>query len=453
MQVRVPAAQVRFNTSFELGDLGDVLTVRVTGIDPSNRHLYPTLGVNVRPGTGDDAVYGSAEADEGVSSEDSPDGADTIRGGGGGGLDRISYEARSAPITADLDGVPDDGEALERDDIGPGVSVIGGSGNDVITGGDHFFERLEGGPGDDRLYGGPGQDELIGGTGADVTEGGPDFDSVWYLGLEGVTVTLDGVANDGEPGEGDNVPPDMEAVHGGLGDDRLTGNSGANRLYGHLGDDRLEAGGGPDMLVGAIGSDVLQAGDGDDLVMAHEDFGVPRNTYFDTISCGSGEDYVMSMDSEDSLEPGCEVYQAPGIGQVGTITGCPPWVPGGNRCTVRLPVNAGIAPVPVACPPSGPARCAGSVTLRLRKTRSPLSARTSRGGAPLGRRRFVLRKGRLISLRVRLNRRARRLMARRRELPVHAVVRYRTRRGAGKTVRRRAILVDTSPRPPRQPPA
>lgn len=49
-----------------------------------------------------------------------------------------------------------------------GLSVLGGSGNDLIRGG----------AGDDVLSGGGGEDTLVGGTGADRIDGGSDFDTI-----------------------------------------------------------------------------------------------------------------------------------------------------------------------------------------------------------------------------------------------------------------------------------
>ena len=47
-----------------------------------------------------------------------------------------------------------------------------------------------------------------------------------------VAVTLDGVFNDGEPGEGDNVATDVEDAVGGAGDDTMTGSTADNDLLG-----------------------------------------------------------------------------------------------------------------------------------------------------------------------------------------------------------------------------
>jgi Ca2+-binding RTX toxin-like protein len=61
-------------------------------------------------------------------------------------------------------------------------------------------------------------------------------------------VSIDGVADDGGEGEGDNIGPDVESVSGGQGDDELSGNAAANSLVGRSGDDRLFGRGGDDAL-------------------------------------------------------------------------------------------------------------------------------------------------------------------------------------------------------------
>ncbi|MDP3338888.1 calcium-binding protein, partial [Frigidibacter sp.] len=68
---------------------------------------------------------------------------------------------------------------------GPGDTVWGWLGNDIIKGGagdDIFYgedgnDRLEGGAGNDSLYGGAGSDWIIGGTGNDFLSGGSGADT------------------------------------------------------------------------------------------------------------------------------------------------------------------------------------------------------------------------------------------------------------------------------------
>jgi uncharacterized delta-60 repeat protein len=138
--------------------------------------------------------------------------------------------------------------------------LIGGAGDDTLN---------SGGTGDDALVGGGRDDPLFRGDGDDDFAGGPGRDTVIYYdeadrAAAGVVVTLDGVANDGGPGERDFVRGDVENVRGSLGPDRLTGNAGPNDLYGNVGDDVLLGLGGDDVLAGALGNDALWGGAGND---------------------------------------------------------------------------------------------------------------------------------------------------------------------------------------------
>ena len=128
--------------------------------------------------------------------------------------------------------------------------------------------HISGDAGNDHLQGGGGtSDTFVGGEGADVLVGGDGLDVASYLErTSGVAVTLDGRANDGEPGENDAVAPDIEAVLGGAGNDTLIGNAGVNSnfLDGGPGDDVIDGRGGndhpewSDMLAGGAGADRIR---------------------------------------------------------------------------------------------------------------------------------------------------------------------------------------------------
>jgi hypothetical protein len=112
-------------------------------------------------------------------------------------------------------------------------------------------------------------------------------------------VTLDGVANDGEPGESDNVQFDVENVVGGGVEDTFTGSDGPNLLNGRAGEDYLDgAGGAGDELIGGSAIDVVRTRDGEP----------------DVASCGRGSDMAI-MDAEDRVTGSCE-RQDDGIGNV-----------------------------------------------------------------------------------------------------------------------------------------
>jgi len=92
--------------------------------------------------------------------------------------------------------------------------LVGGSGPDVLCG-LGGADLLLGGDGDDTLDGGPGSDSLRGQAGSDTFLGGDGADTVRYDGVPvAVVADLDGVRDDGAPGERDLVTDDRRADHG-----------------------------------------------------------------------------------------------------------------------------------------------------------------------------------------------------------------------------------------------
>jgi Ca2+-binding RTX toxin-like protein len=165
--------------------------------------------------------------------------------------------------------------------------ITGTDGPDLLTG-TPAAESIYGRAGNDTINGAGGDDELDGGPGADVLNGGEGSDSVAYADSAAVSVTLDGVANDGVAGEGDNVGADVEDIFGADGNDKLDGNAAANTIDGGAGDDRISGGHGKDAIFG---------GDGDDLVDA-------RDGEVDRVECGAGKDTVKA-DRKDIVSKDC----------------------------------------------------------------------------------------------------------------------------------------------------
>jgi Ca2+-binding RTX toxin-like protein len=75
-----------------------------------------------------------------------------------------------------------------------------------------------------------------------------------------VSVTADGVNDDGHAGEGDNVVPDFEIIVGGSDDDILAGGPASELISGGDGNDHLDGGGGADDLSGGPGTDAATYG-------------------------------------------------------------------------------------------------------------------------------------------------------------------------------------------------
>lgn len=253
----------------------------------------------------------------------------------------------------------DGNDVLHLDMLSNESVLRGGEGNDRILGGANvlgFHEYLFGGPGNDILRGSWGVDILDGGPGADTLSGGtsgepvfdhpflpffPHVDTVTYAGRIGnVRADADGVADDGERGEGDLIRANIEALVGGRGNDvlggtttnfgtvdgpkgfvaalrgmRLEGRRGDDVLRGHRAVDRLIGGRGNDILrgnrradrmvgnrgndrlIGGIGSDEMEGRRGNDLLWG----GKGR----DRLSGGIGRDLLLARDGRaDRLNGG-----------------------------------------------------------------------------------------------------------------------------------------------------
>jgi Ca2+-binding RTX toxin-like protein len=202
-------------------------------------------------GPGNDTLHGKAGADT-LNGED---GDDTLEGGlnndvlsGGEGTDTADYSERTQSITATMDGSANDGETAEADNVKADNEILlGGDGDDTLTG-NIGENELNGGGGNDTLDPGRGAgDELIGGLGTDTV--------TYSSRTLPVIANLDGLANDGELGEGDRIEADVENLTGGSANDRLTGSAGVNILNGASGNDVLDGGLGGDLLLGGAGTD------------------------------------------------------------------------------------------------------------------------------------------------------------------------------------------------------
>ena len=269
-------------TTVRLGDLND--SARVT--PPVQTEIFGDAGNDtissgalfddLRGGDGDDHLvstdswndrfFGGAGNDVFESSEDPVD-LDTEGGAEGAGIDTFDFSNRNADITA-VSGPGNPFEGVEN--------FIGGAGDDTLTG-DDGPNSLVGGRGDDTLSGlggddtfepgpGPGQDGILVYSDDDAVNGGDGLnDLVTYKNRTGdLTIDADGVADDGGPSsEDDNVGTTVEHIHGGSGDDSLTGNASNN------------------VLNGWTGADVLFGGDGTADVASYE---------------GRGADLVLTLD-------------------------------------------------------------------------------------------------------------------------------------------------------------
>jgi Ca2+-binding RTX toxin-like protein len=181
---------------------------------------------------------------------------------------------------------------------GERIATIGISINYVQTAreGD---DTVIGNGGVDALFGGDDDDQIAGGPDADSMGGGPGLDRADYSASgTGIDVTIDDVANDGIPAEGDNVTSTIENVLGGRFDDKIDGNSDPNGLSGGLGADLLRGFGGADLIAGGGGVDDLRGAGGADELHAVD-------AIQDSLLCGTEID-SYAADGIDTVSPDCE---------------------------------------------------------------------------------------------------------------------------------------------------
>jgi len=235
----------------------------------------------LRGGPGVDTLSASAFV---LALLDGGAGGDTMEGNRA----EVDYRARVNPVIVDGDGVADDGEAGEGDNVSPNIDfVLGGSAGDTFTdisaagrgGNDTFISTgargvfCDGGSGDDVFiggvpadfcFGGPGEDDLSGGGGSDDLEGGGGADT----------------------------------IRGGPGRDYLAGGLGADTIRGGPGRDSLIGGPDDDLLIGGDGREfTISGGGGDDTLRA-------RDGLRERVSGGRGSDRarVDRIDAVSSIE-------------------------------------------------------------------------------------------------------------------------------------------------------
>ncbi len=209
-----------------------------------------------------------------------------------GGADRIDVASMSGTTIQRIDidlggtvsGPPDDAQddvfvsgsngndiiALTRD--GDSLRIAGLAAEVSVRGSDVADKlSLSGGIGDDRIdasaapsdlmqiqiHGGDGDDDVTGSAVADWLWGDADDDAL-YAGA-GDDHVFGGSGNDHiEGGEG------SDSLDGSAGDDLILGGGGDDALFGSEGNDVIEGGAGRDALVGNLGNDVLKGGGGAD---------------------------------------------------------------------------------------------------------------------------------------------------------------------------------------------
>ncbi|MDO9352547.1 MAG: calcium-binding protein [Solirubrobacteraceae bacterium] len=349
-------------------------------------------------------------------------------------------ECPGAPLTATIvarlgDG-DDRGEVIGDPQRGHRAELYGEAGNDQLLSREGS-DLLDGGEGDDELQPDDIDDGDQAGIG-DTVVGGPGRDKLQLVDSpqDALAASLDGVANDGGPGEGDNYLPDLEdiqgsrgasnalsgtdgpnrieiisddrvanAISGGGGDDILFGGGGNDTLDGGLGNDTLVGGAFNDTLVGGEGIDVLD-GDGDTLYPGNDRIEA-RDGNAESINCGIGADTAI-IDAVDTVpaDPGslCEVVDRaaapPAPGPVGPIG-----APAPSIQVSSLRPKSGRLSIKVRCPAGE--RCRGELTVA---TTGKVKLAGKRRTVTIARGSYSVAAGRTATVRVRLSSAARSLL-------------------------------------------
>jgi Ca2+-binding RTX toxin-like protein len=474
---------------------------------------YAAWAVQAWLGTGnDDFVDQDASMQDSVSGEDGDDAVSSLGGndyidGGPGGDDHTRLQPSSNGDFGLAGGAGDDYIYG-----GPGNDVVDGEGGDDTVAGDGGDDAVSGGDGLDSIYGddeddqttgndvlegetfglysGGGADVYFGGAGNDVLHaadgysqtpvsgdefnGGSGIDTVDYSQRnrgqnDDVSVSLDGLPNDGLAGpsgsiEGDNVGPqgDVENVKSTYaGTNVIIGDDGSNVLSsGGYSDNEFDAAAGNDRIVGANGQDTGIGGPGNDVItlglgndVAYAADGGTR----DDVDCGFGDDEAF-VDGADVFT-GCEAIYTSGATTPAAGGTTPP--PAGGTTpslpaaitlpSLTAPTKLGLVLVSptgvfffpgltVTCPPANGVPCTGSVTV---STAGAVSARA----AASRKHKLVLAKGSLRvtagsskRIKVRLTAKGKRALRRLKRARAVATIRVVNRAGSSVTMRKRLTL-------------
>jgi len=283
---------------------------------------------------------------------------------GGGGNDEISlnliYESLP-PLRGEALGGPGN-DTLEatfdnRPIPQPETALVGEAGNDTLVGG-YGLDELFGGEGDDFLSAG-GESAVP--NAADLLDGGAGVDTVsdadYNRGLDDdVAVTLDGIANDGEPGEGDNVTA-VEKLRVVGNRVTLIGSEAAEQLSVEANASTIDGKAGLDTLTGGAGSDSIEARDG----------------ISEPVDCGAGSDSAQ-LDAGDRAS-GCESINGALVGPLGF----------GEKTLVTLKLASkripAAGPVKVRVANANPFRVSGSLSGRVGKAKLKAKAFSVGAGA------------------------------------------------------------------------
>jgi len=320
-EVHIPFGGFETTVTHDLQSIENVIGTgredNITGSGTANILTGNAGNDTLEGGGGEDELFGGNNRDTlrgGADNDFLFGGADNDRLEGGTGDDELT----GSDGVDTLDGGDDNDSlygGLGRDEL------TGGTGNDSLDGGEDA-DILYGGTGSDNLRGGGGDDDIVGGTG-DTVDGGTGSDAILVDGAGGrfsggadedsiffststFTSTFDyvfnmttGVVN--AAGESYTL---FENASMGMGDDSVTGTSGANQILGDEGNDTLRGGGGDDDLFGDAGADSLFGDAGRDYLQAAID--PDDDTSSNSLFGGSDDDILDGANGDDSLFGGAD---------------------------------------------------------------------------------------------------------------------------------------------------
>jgi Ca2+-binding RTX toxin-like protein len=258
------------------GDMDDVIEVRAGTYRRADLH----------GGAGGDVLQGG----EKVNVLHGGPGADVFRGRPDSFVNRphdvVDYSSRAAPVSVTLsDGVANEGEAGENDQIEKGIDEVdGGHASDTMSDDNRRFVLLYGKQGDDRVnggvaFGGGGRDTLICPRGLCEFSGGPGDD------------VLRGAGS-------------FDELEGNGGDDKLVGRAGGDLMWGGAGNDLIDAGRSNDFVNGGKGADEIFGGPGRDNLLGTSgpDAFSARDGDIDRLNGGPGRDRAEVDSALDRLK-------------------------------------------------------------------------------------------------------------------------------------------------------
>ena len=269
-------------------------------------------------GSGDDRLEGGAAGYGGLSEV-----GNMMWGGAGNDIyvsinrgDQI-VEFEGGGFDTLIAGTRDDFTLPDHVEAFIGARGIGNALDNVMTGDDSEYNRLDGGAGADRLIGLGGNDHYLVDTQGDLVFENPDggIDLIeattsfqLYANVENLRLIWGSSASFGVGNDIDNVIEGNQhdnllighggndTLYGGIGNDSLFGMDGDDTLSGSDGIDYLAGGTGTDTLEGHRGADALYGEDGDDILIGGADFAT------DILVGGAGNDILRGDSGEGDYD-------------------------------------------------------------------------------------------------------------------------------------------------------